>query len=100
MSYREDSHSPINQVVKDLEKRIASHKLESSDSSPSHSDPMEYIKMGLKGVEKTLGMVSDKLKDEAKKKPWSLIGKVAIGGFVAGFIIGHQALSRKKGSNE
>lgn len=100
MSYREDSHSSINQAVKALEERIASHKLESSNSSSSHPAPMEYVQMVLKGVEQPLRMVSEKLKDEAQKKPWSLLGKVAIGSFILGFIIGHHGPFRKNGKNE
>jgi len=100
MSYREDNHSPINQAVKALEERIASRKSESSNSSNSHSVPMEYIHALLKAVEQPLKMVSKKLKNEAKKNPWSLLGKVAAGSFVLGLIIGHHGLLRKKGKNE
>ena len=100
MSYRVDSHSPINQAVKDLEERIASHKSESLNSSSSHPDPMEYFKMVFKGVEQPLRKVSKKLKDEAKKNPWSLLGKAAMGSLILGLIIGHHGSIRKKDKNE
>jgi hypothetical protein len=45
-------------------------------------------------------MVSEKLKDEAQKNPWSLLGKVAIGSFIVGLIFGHRGPFRKNGKNE
>ena len=56
--------------------------------------------MVLKGAEQPLRMVIEKLKEEAKKNPWSLLGKVAMGSFLSGLILGHHGPFRKKGENE
>ena len=99
MFYRENENSSINQVLRSLEQTYNANKQQASLEPPVFGIRPEYIQAAMQFSSESIGKISQYVREEAQKNPWTLLGKVALGSFAVGMML-RKRNQRKRGKNE
>ncbi len=105
MINRENKNSAINRALNRLEdaheiKKEESKVAKSAAAVPekilnSFALPLMQVENILKASQKTFRVVTQGLESRFKRDPWALLGKVAVGCFVLGIIMGYRSQPSK-----